>query len=235
MSDAPESPASICCPDPASFAGAPPMQKINLDLLDTAARPSASEQPRGFEQPENDFTTGSSHVFPPSLSNLFSPTTPSEGARSPRDILQYNTMVCALLVLLPVALAFGGLELVYMLDQQAEASLRSIITIQHAAPAAMREVLQPTATMEEVHSATLLKPHTLVATPLHSRTQIPRAGARNVRPLPPVSDVGAPHRAGPFRPLPCVGRSLILTSLILTNCAGPLHRDLQNQLLLSQV
>jgi len=125
------------------------MQKINLDLLDTAARPSASEQPRGFEQPENDFTTGSSHVFPPSLSNLFSPTTPSEGARSPRDILQYNTMVCALLVLLPVALAFGGLELVYMLDQQAEASLRSIITIQHAAPAAMREVLQPTATMEE--------------------------------------------------------------------------------------
>ena len=134
------------------------MQKINLDLLDTAARPSASEQPRGFEQPENDFTTGSSHVFPPSLSNLFSPTTPSEGSRSPRDILQYNTMVCALLVLLPVALAFGGLELVYMLDQQAEASLRSIITIQHAAPAAMREVLQPTATIEEVHSATLLQP-----------------------------------------------------------------------------
>lgn len=126
------------------------MQKINLDLLDTAAQPKPTTQPRGFEQPATDFTTGSSHVFPPSLSNLFSPATPSEGSRSPRDILQYNTLVCALLVLLPVALAFGGLELVYMLDQQAEANLRSIITVQHAAPAATRQVLQPTATMEEV-------------------------------------------------------------------------------------
>ena len=129
------------------------MQKINLDLLDTAARPRT--QPRGFEQPATDFTTGSSHVFPPSLSNLFSPATPSEGSRSPRDILQYNTLVCALLVLLPVALAFGGLELVYMLDQQAEASLRSIITVQHATPT--RQVLQPTATMEEVQPATFLQ------------------------------------------------------------------------------
>lgn len=132
------------------------MQKINLDLL-----PTTAEQPRGFEQRDNDFTTGSSHVFPPSLSNLFSPATPSEGSRLPRDILQYNTAVCAILVLLPVALAFGGLELVYMLDQQAESSLHSTITIQHAAPAAMREVLQPTATMDEVQPATLLQPHTL--------------------------------------------------------------------------
>jgi hypothetical protein len=168
MGDAPESPASICCPDPASFAGAPPMQKINLDLL-----PTTAEQPRGFEQRDNDFTTGSSHVFPPSLSNLFSPATPSEGSRLPRDILQYNTAVCAILVLLPVALAFGGLELVYMLDQQAESSLHSTITIQHAAPAAMREVLQPTATMDEVQPATLLQPRTASA-PLHSRMHVPR-------------------------------------------------------------
>ena len=219
MGDAPESPASICCPDPASFAGAPPMQKINLDLL-----PTTAEQPRGFEQRDNDFTTGSSHVFPPSLSNLFSPATPSEGSRLPRDILQYNTAVCAILVLLPVALAFGGLELVYMLDQQAESSLHSTITIQHAAPAAMREVLQPTATMDEVQPATLLQPRTAVR--LSTLACMYRAGARNVRPLPPVSDDGAPHRAGPFRRLPCLGR------LILTNRAGS-PRGLKIQLLLT--
>ena len=126
---------------------------------DTAARASAADQPRAVERKKKDktpdeFTTGSSHLFPPSLSSMFSPTTPSEGSRSAgsKDIVKYNTMVCALLVLFPVALAFGGLELAYMLDQQAEASLRSIVTIQHARPTA-REVFQPTAAMEEVHSA----------------------------------------------------------------------------------
>ena len=138
MSDAPESPATICCPDPASVTGAPQMQKINLDLVDAA-------EPRGFEQ--------------------LSPATPSEGPRSlkawERDIMRYNMVVCALLVLLPPVLAFGALELVRMLDEQTEASLRSVTTVRHDAPAATRVVIEPT--MEEVRPATLMQPHALAA------------------------------------------------------------------------
>ena len=52
-------------------------------------------------------------------------------------------------MLLPVALAFGGLELSYLLDQQQEAGPHSIMTVQHAGPAAMREALQPTAAVFE--------------------------------------------------------------------------------------
>ena len=160
------------------------MQKINLDLLDAA-------EPRGFEQ--------------------LSPATPSEGPRSPRSIMRYNMMVCALLVLLPPVLAFGGLELVRMLDEQTEASLRSVTTVRHAAPAATRGLIEPT--MEEVRPATLLQPHARaagpsVAPPLHACK--PRTGARHVRPLRPVCDAGAPHRARHLRRLPCVGGLIVL-------------------------
>ena len=110
------------------------MQKINLDLVDAA-------EPRGFEQ--------------------LSPATPSSLKAWERDIMRYNMVVCALLVLLPPVLAFGGLELVRMLDEQTEASLRSVTTVRHDAPAATRVVIEPT--MEEVRPATLMQPHALAA------------------------------------------------------------------------
>ena len=75
--------------------------------------------------------------------------------------MRHNMVVCALLVLLPPFLAFGGLELVRMLDEQTEASLRSVTTVRHDAPAATRVVIEPT--MEEVRPATLLQPHARAA------------------------------------------------------------------------
>ena len=94
MLQGPESPSSVCCPDP---AGAP-MQKISLfpqlgDQCAPAVSPATTVQPSTAQS--DAFTTDSSHLFPPSLSDLFSPSTPSKGIGSSRsvDILQYNSMV----------------------------------------------------------------------------------------------------------------------------------------------
>ena len=135
-------------------------------------------------------------------------------------------------MLLPVALAFGGLELSYLLDQQQEAGPHSIMTVQHAGPAAMREALQPTAAVfEEVplhlQSCTqtqllatpspLSHAHLAACDPLSTLARKSRAGARRIRPLAPARDVGARLRGRTIRLVQSDGGAL------LTHYVWPLH------------